>query len=114
MKSKDQSLRNALFVITCPQKGSDPKEIYFNLYGLHCPPSAPFHWDKVAGKDILVYRPVWLGINLPNHTLAKLTESKPNVSTTLQLSSSVAMQRYNTAHTTHKSNRILSFGQCMV
>ena len=34
------------------QRDSDPKEFYFNLYGLHSIPSAPFNWDKIAGKKL--------------------------------------------------------------
>ena len=37
-------------VVYSLQRDSDPKEFYFNLYGLHSIPSAPFNWDKIAGK----------------------------------------------------------------
>jgi hypothetical protein len=37
-----------IFGVTLVKRDSDPKEFYFNLYGLHCLPSAPFRWDKVA------------------------------------------------------------------
>lgn len=29
---------------------SDPKEVYFNLYGIHCDPSTPLQWEKIAGS----------------------------------------------------------------
>jgi hypothetical protein len=34
--------------VTLVKRDSDPKEFYFNLYGLHSIPSAPFNWDKIA------------------------------------------------------------------
>ena len=34
------------------QTDSDPKEVYFNLYGIHCDPSSSFQWERVAGKCV--------------------------------------------------------------
>ena len=31
------------------QADSDVKEVYFNIYGIHCDPTAPFQWAKIAG-----------------------------------------------------------------
>ena len=38
-----------ILVLLLKQRDSDPKEFYFNVYGLQCVPSDPFNWDKIAG-----------------------------------------------------------------
>ena len=41
---------NGLIVgVTLVKTNSEPKEVYFNLYGVHCDPTSPFSWDKIAG-----------------------------------------------------------------
>lgn len=40
---------NGIIVGVTLIKNSEPKEIFFNLYGVKCDPEAPFSWDKVAG-----------------------------------------------------------------
>ena len=32
------------------QADSDVKEVYFNIYGIHCDPAAPFQWARIAGE----------------------------------------------------------------
>ncbi len=40
---------NGIIVGVTLIKNSEPKEVFFNLYGVKCDPEAPFSWDKVAG-----------------------------------------------------------------
>ena len=37
--------------VTLVKTNSEQKEVYFNLYGVHCDPTAPFSWDKIAGAS---------------------------------------------------------------
>jgi len=36
------------------QRDSDPKEIFLNLYGIHCDPNASFQWEKIAGASTIL------------------------------------------------------------
>ena len=44
---------NGIIVGVTLIKNSEPKEIFFNLYGVKCDPEAPFSWDKVAGAVVM-------------------------------------------------------------
>lgn len=44
---------NGIIVGVTLIKNSEPKEVFFNLYGVKCDPEAPFSWDKVAGMGQL-------------------------------------------------------------
>jgi len=42
--------KGLIFGVTLVKRDSEPKEIFFNLYGIHCDPSEPFQWEKIAGE----------------------------------------------------------------
>lgn len=58
----DQGILNCLLILDSIdihpfhlfQRDSDPKEIFLNLYGIHCDPNAFFQWEKIAGASTIL------------------------------------------------------------
>ena len=50
------------FAVGPLQTDAHPKEVYCNLYGIHCDPAQPFQWERVAGTQnvLLVHSKMWL------------------------------------------------------
>ena len=42
-----------LMICTSGQADADVKEVYFNIYGIHCEPALPVQWSRIAGAALV-------------------------------------------------------------